>query len=186
MTLKPNTKEVWKDIPGFIGSYQASNMGRIRSLNRKIWCSSNKSFSSIKGRILKLDNQNKSYYQVQIYKNGSKHYLVHKLIALAFILNPNNYPEINHKNLNKYDNRASNLEWCTRLQNQRHAHKNGKYDSFPKGEQRYNAILTDDAVYHIRKKELRNKEYCELYGVHKSTITMIQKDPCRWGHIKID
>jgi len=179
-------KEIWKDIPGFEGNYQASNLGRIRSLDRKIWCPSNKSFSFIKGKILKPDGCDKPYYQISLYKNGPKHFLVHRLIAMTFIPNPNNYPEINHKNLNKYDNRAFNLEWCTRLHNQRHAHRNGKYNSFPKGEQHYNAVLTNEAVRHIRKKELRNKEYCELYNVNKSTVAMIQKDPCRWPHVKVD
>ena len=101
--------EVWEWIPGYEGLYQASTLGRIKSL--------------ITNKILK-DTQIKSGYKIiSLSKNKrEKLWRVHKLIALTFIPNPNNYPVINHKNGIKNDNRADNLEWCTYSYNSKHAY----------------------------------------------------------------
>lgn len=90
------SNEIWKNAPGFPG-YQVSNTGRVCS-NR---------------RILRVDNV-KGYDRVRLYRD--KHVVrifVHRLVALAFIPNPNGFPQINHKNEIKTDNRPENLEWCT-------------------------------------------------------------------------
>ena len=94
-------KEIWKDIEGYEGLYQVSNFGRVRSLkNGKV-------------RILKpLTNKN-GYLRVQLYKNNSlKTIFIHRLVAMAFIPNPNNLPMVNHKDEDKTNNIVSNLEWC--------------------------------------------------------------------------
>ena len=108
-------KEIWKDIPGYEGLYQASNLGRIRSLNHKtlqtnIYGTGGKALIEYKGKILKGWIQNTGYLTVSL-KN--KKYSVHRLIAITFIPNPNNYPIINHKDGNKLNNKVENLEWCT-------------------------------------------------------------------------
>lgn len=91
-------KEIWKDIPGYEGKYEASDQGRIRNRYGHIMAS-----SSCRGyRVLTLRKDGRSI--------GCK---VHRLIALTFIPNPHNYPCINHKNEDKTDNRVENLEWCT-------------------------------------------------------------------------
>ena len=94
--------EVWKDIPGYEGKYQASSLGRIRS----------------KRGVLKL-RDNFGYQRVMLYglKGGRKSLSVHRLVAKTFIPNPNNYPQINHIDENKSNNRIDNLEWCTQSQN---------------------------------------------------------------------
>jgi len=179
-------KEIWKNIKGFENSYQISNYGRVKSLNRLIWCSSNKSYSRIKGRILKLDIINKNYAQIGLWNNRKCHKkLIHRLVAESFISNPNNYPEINHKDCNKLNNNINNIEWCTRKQNAKHAKKNGAYSNFPNGVNKPNAKLNEKAIIHIRKKELRNINYCELYGVKPSTISCIQSNKNRWRHVTI-
>lgn len=105
-------QEIWKDIKGYEGYYQASNLGRVRSLDRTV---KNKSF---KGKILKPRYNSKGYTTTALSINGvQKNYLTHRLIALTFIPNPNDYREINHKNEIKDDNSADNLEWCDRVYN---------------------------------------------------------------------
>ena len=100
-------QEIWKDIEGFEGRYQVSNLGNVRS-----WYN-----ATTTPRILKPD-ESKGYLYVNLSSKGEhKSYLIHRLVAVAFLPNPNGYPEINHKDENKYNNRADNLEWCTRAYN---------------------------------------------------------------------
>lgn len=102
------TVEIWKDINGYEGLYQISNFGKVKSLSRK---------RSRKERILKQD-YNKGYFRVSLYKNGkSKHYMVHILVANAFVANIKNLPEINHIDENGLNNRWDNLEWCEHTYN---------------------------------------------------------------------
>lgn len=105
-------EEIWKDIPGYEGLYQVSNKGSVRSLN---W--GNHGFV----RNLYLKKQNRGYRHVELAKNGTKKsFTVHRLVATAFIPNPNNYKTINHIDEDKTNNSVENLEWCTMSQNMRH------------------------------------------------------------------
>lgn len=109
-------KEVWKDIKGFEGIYQVSNLGKVRSLTRKVWNYTKP------GRILKPHFKNNGYLQISLSdgENVSKHIYIHRLVAQAFIPNPNNLPQINHKDFNKQNNVVNNLEWVTTSENQLH------------------------------------------------------------------
>lgn len=103
--------EAWKDIKGFENKYQVSSLGRVRAVNyrRTKQCSVMKPAKSF------------NYLSIHLTKNGKrKVYFIHRLVATAFIGNPNNKPYVNHKNGNKYDNRAINLEWVTPSENCAH------------------------------------------------------------------
>lgn len=113
-------EEIWKDIKGYEGYYQVSNLGRIRSLDRYIATVGNPSGQRlIRGKILRpskrvMSNGKDGYYSVTLYKRGvDTLFNVHRLVAETFIPNPNNLPCVNHKDENKHNNMADNLEWCT-------------------------------------------------------------------------
>lgn len=104
--------ELWKDIEGYEGTYQVSNYGRIKSLERKVIRCDGKSFYFAQ-RILKYKKA-RGYDCVGLSgENETKYFRVHRLVAFAFIPNPNDLPQINHKDENPHNNMAVNLEWCT-------------------------------------------------------------------------
>lgn len=113
-------KEIWKPIPNYEGMYEASDMGRIRSVSRIVKRNggTNKTLS---GRVLVTSTQGNGYKCVTLSQNGCvRTYRVHRLVAITFIPNPKGLPEVNHINENKADNSVSNLEWITHIGNIKH------------------------------------------------------------------
>jgi hypothetical protein len=159
--------EVWRDIPDFAGKYLVSNMGRIKVLNRQ-----NRGYPE----IMKLNTSgNKSgYLLIQLYKNNQPFTMqVHRIVANVFIPNPHNWPEVNHIKGFKLDNRASELQWCTRLQNIRHAYKTLGVNS---GINHFRAKLNAEIIQHILTTDLTQRELGKIYQVSHSTIGMIRRN----------
>lgn len=105
-------EEIWKDIKGFEGAYQISNLGRVKSLERYV-PSSGKTPQKIKEKIRKTFSTTAGYlYVVLSYNHIRKTALIHRLVAEAFIPNPDNLECVNHKDENKQNNIVENLEWC--------------------------------------------------------------------------
>lgn len=119
-------KEIWKDIHDYEGLYQASSLGRIRSVDRYVTQKGRgKAFTGLrKGKIIKQRLQNSGYFVVWLSKQGKVRALtVHRIIATTFIDNPENMGDVNHKDGDRKNNCVSNLEWCTRSQNIKHSYE---------------------------------------------------------------
>ena len=129
--------EEWRDINGYEGWYQVSNLGRIKSLDRTVWFKNGKGKRDYKGKILKLKYHN-GYAMVNLNKNKNLSVLyVHRLVAETFISNPNNLPVVNHIDGVKSNNNINNLEWCTYSENNIHAEKTGLRHNNLKGLEKY-------------------------------------------------
>jgi hypothetical protein len=118
--------ETWKEIKGYEGLYEVSNLGRVKALRKTMICGNGKmSERVIEEKILKQGLTVYGYKKTWLTKNGKqKTYFVHRLVASSFILNIENKPQENHKDGNKLNNNLSNLEWATAKENINHAVKN--------------------------------------------------------------
>lgn len=112
-------EEIWKDIDGYEGRYQASTLGQVRSLDGV-----SRQGRFLKGKVLKQSVTKTGYHHLYLHNPG-KNYRVNRLVAQTFIPNPTNLPQVNHIDGNKANNRVDNLEWCTQSENQLHAVKTG-------------------------------------------------------------
>jgi len=134
--------KIWKDIEGYEGLYQISNLGNVKSLIANM---------NRRKRLLKAKFEKDNYAYVSLYKNKiAKNKKIHRLVAQHFISNPENKLEVNHKNGIKTDNRVDNLEWCTRSENVNHAIINNFYKN--SGENNYNSKFSQNQINIIRKK----------------------------------
>jgi len=124
-------EEIWKDIKGYEGLYQVSNLGNVKSFHKE------------KERLLKFGINNKGYYVVNLYKeNNATTKKVHRLVAETFIANLYNLPIINHKDENKLNNNVINLEWCDNKYNLNYG--NTKLNMINASKKRMKAIIQFD------------------------------------------
>lgn len=103
-------QEIWRDVKGYEGLYQVSNLGRVKSLKKR--------------QLIKAFNNGNGYLKLYL---CHKRYYVHRLVAEAFIENADNKPCVNHKDCNPLNNNADNLEWCTHLENMRYSADLGRF-----------------------------------------------------------
>ena len=164
-------KEKWKVIPGYEGLYEISSLGRIKSLPRlrsgKTHNSKSEFYFMTKEKILKPQVGGTGYYKISLYKNGiHKNHNLHRLIAEAFIPNPDNLPQVNHKDGNKKNYSLDNLEWCTLSENMRHA-----YDVI--GIQNY--FEGKYGKEHSKSKSIIQKEWVRLRqtGLHNENMASL-------------
>ena len=143
--------EEFKDIKGYEGLYQVSSLGRVKSLGNN---------KTKKEKILKLIEHSQGYLIVNLYKEGKRKTIkIHRLVAEAFIDNPNNYPIINHKDENPSNNNVENLEWC-----------NHKYN-VNYGTCQHRRVANTDY-----KKKVENTDYKEVGRKQSKTVLQFTKD----------
>lgn len=156
-------EELWKDIEGFEGLYQVSNLGNVKSLKRNIILKP--------GIVAYKKTKENGYYIVNL---KSKPFYIHRLVAEAFIPNPENKPQINHIDCNKRNNNVKNLEWVTREENIQHAYKN---NLIPITEKRREASRRIAEMYRPKISFFATKEFKELqkkHGYMINTVKIIQ------------
>jgi hypothetical protein len=164
--------EIWKDIEGYESLYQVSNLGRVKSLERVVGCGNK--MIRVNEKIRKLNPNGNGYLNLLLHKEGvKKAFRVHRLVAEAFIPNPNNLPEVNHKDGDKLNNTVDNLEWCTKSHNETHARKTGlkTFDSICKSVVR----VEDGKVYKSIAQASKD------IGVHRETVSQSIYKGCKAG-----
>lgn len=167
--------EQWKPVKGYEGIYEVSNMGRVRSLDRKRIF--HDELRNMSGRILKENVLRQGYCQVALcVDRGRKDRKVHRLVAEAFIPNPDNKPEVNHKNGIKADNRAENLEWVTASENMKHAYRVLKIpaNKGSLGKPNWRRKLKKEQVEAIKADTRSQIQIARDYGVCKQTISNVK------------
>ncbi len=185
-------EEIWKDIEGYEGIYQISNLGRVRSLDRIVTRKGTPGYRGesgqfFPGQILKHKISKFGYHRIGLFKNRKQKFLlIHRLVAKAFIPNPENKRAVNHKNGIKSNNKVQNLEWCTNKENSLHAKDNGLLN-IKRGEEIGNSKLTEKQVLEIRKKYKPWKYTLSMlateYKVCFQLISLIVNYKI-WKHIK--
>lgn len=163
--------EIWMDVTGFEGEFAVSNYGRVKSLERYV---KNGNGRRIVRERIRVQGKHPQGYLTIAYKVDSPPLLVHRVVALHFIPNPDKKAFVNHKDGNKQNNRVDNLEWATRQENEDHAYETGLKNST--GSNNSMAKLNEDKVRMIRtlsKTGASIKDLASEYGVHRVTIGRI-------------
>ena len=169
-------REVFEDLKGYEDSYQISEFGRIFSKRRLV------GNRIIFGREIAQEITKDGYLKVTLCKNGiQKKYYLHRLVALQFLPTKDTSLQVNHKDGNKFNNNVTNLEWCTKEENQNHA---VEHNLMQHGEARPSAILKESEVIEIYKAKgiLSSAQLSAKYGVSKNTINRILRGE-KWRYL---
>lgn len=176
--------EIWVSITGHRGLYEVSNFGNVNSLEKIVTYKNGKVYK-YEEKILKLNNSN-GYKTVSLVKNKVKTtHMVHRLVAVAFISNPDNRPYVNHIDGNRSNNHYKNLEWSTNSENQLHSYSilgNRAVNGERNGRSKLDAVSVMK-IRELSETGLTEKEISNMFGISKSLVGLI-KNGKRWQHIK--
>lgn len=166
--------EIWKDIQGYEGIYQISNLGNVKSLSRTIYRKCGNYIS--KEKLLKQHVGTTGYYIVDLKKNGKRRtFKVHRLVAKAFLSELKDKPFVNHKDGDKLNNSVSNLEWCSQQENMQHAVSTGLKPAFKISKQKLKEDYIDNVMSIV---QIANK--------YKTTKSKIWYNIKKYGLNKLD
>lgn len=163
------SEEEWRPVAGFEGQYEVSSLGRVRN--------------TMTGRMLTLGNHFRGYKQIHLFRRKPlrpKTVKVHRLVAQAFLPNPGNLPEVNHKDCDKTNNAVTNLEWVDRMGNYWHAHAAGIWQggSNPNRITKYSV----ETIARLRARRLEGRTYVQLaeeFGMNQKYIHRVIKGRSR-------
>lgn len=167
--------EEWKDVVGFEGIYKISNFGRIRSVG----------YGGKSGKILAQHPLKDGYLRIKLTKNGKCYsFLVHRLVAQAWISNPKGYKTVNHKDFNTQNNRVENLEWMSQWQNNEYSRRAGHYHYSEKAREaaRNNRKISDEIaklIYADFQSGLKQSELAAKYNVTRAFVCRLVHGRCR-------
>lgn len=171
-------EEIWKPINGFVGVYEVSNLGDIKTLERKV--NNNGGIKVIKEKILAPKRGYRGYRMVSLRKNGTSFSKrVHSIVAEVFIPNPENKPCVNHIDNNTGNNSTLNLEWVTHKENMEHSAKQGRLN---RGEKNRAAKLTEKDILEIRKSSKSCRELATIYRMSYNYMFVIKRGSV-WKHL---
>jgi hypothetical protein len=175
--------EIWKDIYGYEGYYQVSSFGNVRSLDRYV----NLNYGLkriVKGKNIKKNISNTGYLRCQLnIKNSSKHFSIHRLVAVLFVPNYKKKLYVNHINGIKTDNHYKNLEWVSISENTKHAYNEG-FIKKKLGEKHHLSKIKEIDVYKIKfeTSHLRNFEVAKIFNISKEHVKSIRNN-YTWKHV---
>ena len=168
-----NNLEVWKTIPGF-EDYSVSTKGQVRR--------DTPGPGTYPGKIMKPSISQKGYLQIKLKKKIKR---IHRLVAISFLPNPDNLPEVDHIDENKKNNNVNNIEWVTPCENIRRSYRTGSRDHMI-AENSPSNVLTEIQVLEIKKllekEEFSQRKLAKKFGVHHSTIRKIINGKS-WAHV---
>lgn len=162
--------EEWKDIEGYEGIYQVSNLGNVKSLERKVWCGRGRGYyKTIPEKILKTGESGRGYLKVILCKGGkSKSCKVHRLVAETFIPNPQGLPEVNHISEDKTDNSLENLEWVSHEYNLNYGTRNTRAGK------KIAEKLSGRKLSEEHKGKIAEKLSKPIYGINKVSGLIVE------------
>ena len=178
--------EIWKQIKEWGGFYEVSNNGKIKSKNRIVYNKGNNSYCNIKEKLLKPNKDKAGYLYVSFYdknKNITKSLKIHRLVALAFCEGYEDGLEVNHKDGNKQNNNAENLEWVTRSQNIRDIFKRGRKVN---GELSNSSKLMNrdiGIIASLYDSGIKQEIIAKAFGVSQGTISNIIRNKHYKNHL---